>query len=119
MNLCGVVDLPKVHGENMHTHQRPQRTHSFTVFLRNTGVVWDGTAHQKEIEQAEQFLKELGDVQYSVLKCFPWGAKKERFLRLTPNGIENIRPATGEVSSCHPYSAIQRVELRDLDVLVL
>ena len=44
------------------------------------------------------------DVTFTVQKIFPWGQKKERKLKLTRVGIENVRGA--DSTSLHNYNSI-------------
>ena len=50
------------------------------------------------VNNAEEFIKSIPTVSFEVIKRFRFGRRYKRILRLTPEGIENVRPKTGIVS---------------------
>ena len=55
----------------------------FTLFVRDTGIVSCDPLRAEEIKEAENFLRSLPDATFSVIKVFPLGKNRKRFLRLT------------------------------------
>jgi hypothetical protein len=61
----------------------------------------------------------LPEVAYDVVKLHHrLHREAERRLRLTRNGIENVR-MNGKTTTLYPYSAIRSVALKNLNTLVI
>lgn len=74
-------------------------------------------ARMQEIHIAEEFLKSLPELAYHVTKINQWGKHQQRTVRLTSEGVENVRGTV--VSSMHQYGVVQSVCLRNLNTFVI
>ena len=71
------------------------------------------------VNTAEQFLESIPPVSYEVIKRFRFGRRHKRILRLTSEGIENIRPKNGVVSKIHLYKHIVMASVTGYGILTV
>ena len=67
-------------------------------------------------QSGTQFLPSES-VTFAVTKHLKYGRTKQRRLRLSPDGVENLT-LSGEVTSLHPYAQIRRAYQEGGDVVI-
>ncbi|ELR16367.1 Vacuolar sorting protein 9 (VPS9) domain containing protein [Acanthamoeba castellanii str. Neff] len=66
----------------------------------------------------KDWWRSLPDLAYVVTKINQYGKRQTRTLRLTSEGIENVRK-NGKVSSLYPYEAVVRVYMKNVRSFVI
>jgi len=66
----------------------------------------------------KDWWRSLPDLAYVVTKINQYGKRQTRTIRLTAEGIENVRK-NGKVSSLYPYDAVVRVYMKNVKTFVV
>lgn len=104
--------------ENENTGNSAKGVRGFTIYMKDdSGISSCDEEKAQELQKAEKFLQSLPDICYNVVKIFSWGGKKDRGLRLTSTGLENLRG--NQVTSMHTYNGVLSVTMRNTEVFVI